>query len=384
MTFDRRLYGGIGAAVLLASAAGFGLAKCTAKPGAPEKPTPTVERVHSADTVLMTPQAIGTAGIVVQPVSTGGLSAEILSQGTVAASPGGQAVLTAHAAGAVTRIYKRLGDPVHAGETLAVVESRDAAQLAADRSTAQAKAVLAQRTLAREKSLFEQRVSPRVDYEQAQAGAAAAAAEARRAQAAAGAAHVTADGRGVAVSSPISGRITSASASLGAYVQPETELFRVADPRHIQIEAAVSGGDAARIAPGDLAIVELPNGATVNTLVRSVTPSLNAETRAATAVLDLAGGPLQPGQSVRVRIRPKVVAASTAIVLPDEAVQSVNGREVVFLRTDHGFQAWPVVVGRRSAGRVEIAEGLRPGQAVATRNAFLLKAEMAKGEGEGD
>src|SRR3546814_4508930 len=85
-------------------------------------------------------------------------------------------------------------------------------------------------TLARERHLYEQKVTARADYEQAQAEAAAAAAEARRAQVAAGAANVTRDGSGAIVASPISGRVTAESVSLGAFVQPETELFRIADP----------------------------------------------------------------------------------------------------------------------------------------------------------
>jgi cobalt-zinc-cadmium efflux system membrane fusion protein len=76
--------------------------------------------------------------------------------------------------------------------------------------------------------------------------------------------------------------------------------------------------------------------------------------------------------------------ASLAVVVPDEAVQSVGGRDVVFVRTREGFQAKPVTVGRRSAGRAEILSGVIAGQSIATRNAFLLKAEMAKGEGEED
>ncbi|MDM8849066.1 efflux transporter periplasmic adaptor subunit, partial [Klebsiella pneumoniae] len=111
-------------------------------------------------------------------------------------------IVTARAAGAVTRVFKRLGDPVRAGETLAIVESRDAAQIAADRSVANAKVVQAQKALAREQYLYRERVSARVELETAQAEAATAAAEARRAQVAAGAAKVTRDGRGVIVSSP--------------------------------------------------------------------------------------------------------------------------------------------------------------------------------------
>jgi cobalt-zinc-cadmium efflux system membrane fusion protein len=68
--------------------------------------------------------------------------------------------------------------------------------------------------------------------------------------------------------------------------------------------------------------------------------------------------------------------------VPDEAVQSVEGRDVVFVRTAKGFEARPVTVGQRSAGRAEIVSGLTAGQSIAARNAFLLKAELGKGEGE--
>src|SRR5690606_38767426 len=124
--------------------------------------------------IAMPAAAVQGAGILVQQVSVGGFANEILAQATVEAAPNGQAVLTARAAGAVTRIYKRLGDPVRAGEPLAIVESREAAQIAADRSVAAARASLAQKQLAREQRLFQQRVSARQDLEQAQAEAAAA------------------------------------------------------------------------------------------------------------------------------------------------------------------------------------------------------------------
>ena len=290
--------------------------------------------------------------------------------------------MTARAGGAVTRVFKRLGDPVRSGEALAIVESRDAAQIAADRTAAGAKATLAQRNLARERYLYGQKVSPRVDLETAQAEAASAAAEARRASVAAGAANVTSDGRGVVVASPIGGRVTSENVSLGAFVQPETELFRVADPRLIQIEAAVGPADASRIQSGDRAVVELPDGRTVDARVRAVTPTLSGETRSATAVLDVTGSGLQPGLAVRVRIMPRRTGASTAIVVSEEAVQSLNARDVVFVRTPKGFKATPVTTGQRSAGRIEIVSGLSAGQTIATKNAFLLKAELGKGAGE--
>lgn len=381
-----RLYAGVAAAILIAGAGGFSLAKMTASGS---DAATAAEGGHEPDGhrddepgLEMAPEAIAAAGIMVQPVSAGGFAGEVLAQGVVTATPGGEAVLTARAAGAVTQIFKRLGDPVRAGEALAIVESREAAQIAADRAVASARANLAQTTLARERRLFEQRVSARQDYEHAQAEAAAANAEARRAQVAAGAANVTADGRGVVVASPISGRVTAATLNLGAFVQPETELFRIADPRLVHVEVSISGMDAPRIAVGDRVAIETADGRIIEGKVRSITPGLNPETRAATAIVDVSPEGLQPGQSVRARIMPTVAAGSKAIVVPDEAVQSVEGRDVVFVRTAKGFEPRPVTVGQRGAGRVEVVSGLTAGQVIASRNAFLLKAELGKGEGE--
>lgn len=383
ITQDKRLLGGVAGAVLLAAVGGFSVARCTADPAAEAPSAGKAEETAEAptDSHAMTAEAIRKADIGVEAVRAGGLASEILAQATVAAAPTGEAIVTARAGGAVTQVFKRLGDAVRAGETLAVVQSRDAAQIAADRTAAEARGVLAQRTLARERHLYEQKVSARVDYEQAQAEAAVAAAEARRTQVAARAANVTRDGSGVVVASPISGRITAESVSLGAFVQPETELFRVADPSKVQIEAAVGPTDAQRLTAGDRAIVELPDGRTLETRVRAITPGLAGDTRSATVVLDVSGS-LQPGLAVRVRLLPRNASVSGAIVIPEDALQSLEGRDIVLVRTQKGFRAQKVTIGQRSAGRVEIVSGLKPGEMIATRNAFLLKAELGKGAGE--
>ena len=323
------------------------------------------------------------AGIVTEATQAGGLGAEIIAQGVVAAAPNGEAVLTARADGALTRIVKQLGDSVSAGETIAYLESRDAGSIAAERSAASARLIAARAAYAREKKLFDARVTARQDLEAAQATLAEAEAEARRTQSAAGAAKITGDGRFLAVTSLISGRITKADATLGSYVAAGTELFRVADPRKIQINASVLPADARRVQPGDRAVIELLGGDTINATVRAVTPSLDPESKAATIVLVPDGfGQLTPGQGLRVRITPRNAAPSASVGVPEEAVQSVEGRDVVFVQNPKGFQATNVTSGQRSAGRVEIVAGLKPGAVVATKGAFLLKAELGKGEAE--
>ena len=73
---------------------------------------------------------------------------------------------------------------------------------------------------------------------------------------------------------------------------------------------------------------------------------------------------------------------STGLVVPEEAVQRIDGRNVAFVRNEGEFRVTPVVVASRSAGRVAITLGLKPGDVIATTNAFLLKAELGKGSDE--
>jgi cobalt-zinc-cadmium efflux system membrane fusion protein len=70
------------------------------------------------------------------------------------------------------------------------------------------------------------------------------------------------------------------------------------------------------------------------------------------------------------------------MTVPTEAVQTVDGNTVVFVQVEGGFQAVQVLAGRQAAGRTEILRGLTGSERVASANAFLLKAEMAKGEAE--
>ena len=367
---NTKRHGGVAAAVTAAALLGFGIAKMTSP--APT-PRPEAAEATAPKALALTAEAIRQSGVTVETVHGGGLSSEVVAQGSVVSSPSGQAVMTARTGGTITRIFKRLGDPVRAGETLALVSSNEAAQIAADRRSAAARATFAQQTLAREKSLFDQGITPRADYERALAEAEAARADAARAAIAASNAGVTSDGRGARVVSPIDGRVTAATAALGAFVQPETELFRVSDATKKEIQVPIGAHDAARVAPGNHAVID----ESIDGTVRSVTPSLDPQTRTATAVIDAPSAQLVPGRGVRVRL---IVAdaAAAAIVVPEEAVQSIDGKDVVFVRTPTGFTPRPVVTGQRSDGRIEIVSGLPAGSAIATRNAFLLKAEIGK------
>lgn len=391
----RKLLGGVAAVAVVAALGGVLIGRSTAPQSATDVSVSAKakegEEGHAEEEghgregfVEMTPARLQASGIRTTRIEAGSLASEIIAQATVAAPPEGQALVTARADGAVVRINKRLGDPVAAGETIALLESREAAALIAERNAARARERAAHASWSREERLFRQRVTSREALEAARAAHDATEIEVRRAEVAVQAAGVTGDGRSLAVRSPISGRITEVDTQLGAFVSAGAELFNVADPRRVQIDAAVPAADAQRIQPGDRAVIELPNGATLEAVVRSSTPSLNVESRTATVVLQPAGTPagLTQGQAVRVRIVPRGSVTGSAIVIPEEAVQQVEGRDVVFVQVEGGFQTVPVTVGHRSGGRAEITEGLKPGLVVVTEGAFVLKSQLGASEAE--
>ncbi|TSP14637.1 MULTISPECIES: CzcB/NccB family metal efflux transporter periplasmic adaptor subunit [Cupriavidus] len=380
----------VAGAAAVAAAVGFGAArlsgseKSSASSLAAEVQKPEAAAKKPSEQEVKIPAAyLAAANIAVEPVASAAVGTEILAPATVTAVPGSEAAIASRAAGAVQRIQRRLGDVVHAGDVLAVVDSPDAAAMAAERKVAQAKADLARKTYEREVTLFQQGVTPRQEMEAAKAALDVAQAEALRAATVAQSAHLSSDGRSVAVVSPIAGKITAQSVTLGAFVAPQAELFRVAGAGAVQVEAAVTAADTSRIAAGSDATILLANGSPLPARVQAVTPTATGAARAATVVVE----PVRPtdrlvvGEGVQVRLR-TAASEAASLSVPEDAVQNLDGRDVLFVRTQDGFRPRAVLVGTRSGGAAQILSGVRAGEQVATRNAFLVKAEMNKGGGD--
>ena len=335
------------------------------------------ETAGSEGVLLIDEKQIVASSIEIEAVQFGAAT-ELVFPATVAAAPNASARIDARASGVVRSVNKTLGDYVRRGEPIARIESADAAGLAAQVAAARARVNELSALYDRERRLFEANVTAR------QANLQVARSELSRAQAASAAAGVSGDGRSLAVTSPISGQITSAPIVLGSYVSAGEEMFQIVNASGLQVQVALPASDAARIRPGDEATLEFGEEREIGGRVRSITPALDPESRSATAVISLAGAVpgLQPGAFLQARIRPSGETDATSISVPESAVQMVEGREVVFLRTRTGFRATPVVTGSRSGGRIVIESGLQDGQRIATENAFLLKAELGKEEAE--
>ena len=339
------------------------------------------KKTADKDDVTLTTQQISDAGIEVGRPTVGGLAGAIELPGIVQGDPQGLQVVSATIGGRLVALTRNLGQPVRQGDPLAVIESREAASLKAEVEAARARSALAQSNLRREQRLFAERVSPEQDLVAARTAAAEAGIALRLAQQQLGA---TGGGGGapnrIAMRSPISGQVIARPAVLGQVVDANAELYRVANLARVTVQASLSPADAARVRPG--ARVEITSaGRRQEGRVTFVSPVLDEATRLipVIATLDNAGGQWRVGEPVTASIMLPAISSDRGIAVPSTAVQSVENRTVVFVRTPSGFRAVPVGTGRRNGDQVIVTSGLTGSDRIATTNSFTLKAELGKG-----
>lgn len=330
--------------------------------------------------VGLTAKQIAAAGIeIVRPVAGG--SDALTLPATIESDPQATQVVSAAIGGRIVALNRNLGQTVGRGETLAVIESRDAASLRAEIEAARARAALARSTLVREERLFELKVSPERDVIAARTAMTEANIALRLARQQLAAAGV-ADGslNRIGVVAPIGGQVIARNVVLGQTVAPDAELFRVANLEQLAIKLMLSPADAGKISVGMPVEVRSGNRGT-QARIAFVSPVLDEATRLVPAVAMLAndGAVWRPGEPVSVAIR--IGPATHATTVPESALQTVGGETVVFVRTAEGFRAVPVAVATRGGGRATVT-GLSGRESIAAEGSFTLKAELGKGEAE--
>lgn len=355
----------------------FLLAGCGQQAVAPAK---KAEEQKAEGEIHLTAKQIAAAGISLVRPSTGGTGLLSLPA-TIESDPQATQVVSAAIGGRVVALNRNLGESVRRGEVVAVIESRDAAGLRAEVEAAQARANLARSNLAREERLFALKVSPERDLIAARTAMTEANIALRLASQQVSAAGVGGGALNrIGVVAPIGGQVTARSVVLGQTVAPDAELFRVANLGRVAINLSLTPADAGRIRVGTP--VEVRAGArTATARVHFVSPVLDAATRLvpAVALLDNGGGIWRPGEPVTAMLQ--IGASGDAVSVPDNAIQTVEGRTSVFVRTTKGFRTAPVTVTSRVGGMATVT-GLSGRESLAGEGSFTLKAELAKGEAE--
>ena len=176
--------------------------------------------------------------------------------------------------------------------------------------------------------------------------------------------------------SPIAGLVISRSISSHQRVDRGTECFKVADISRVWVIADVFNAEAQYIRPGIRARVSLPGqGRLYEARVSDVLPKFDAATRSLKVRLEMDNpkNMLLPEMFVDVEFRITLPAATT---VPASAVLDSGRKKTVFVALGDGFfEPRTVVTGWRFGDRVEIVEGLLPGEQIVVSGNFLIDSE---------
>ena len=219
------------------------------------------------------------------------------------------------------------------------------------------------------------------------------------------------------IKAPLPGTIIERSVSVGEFVSTDKSLFTVADLNTVWVDFQIyqqdfpklEVGRSVRITNGNRAVHDAPTGTPPpltqerpgTTITATDTRELSAEgtagapdgasgtiaylspfgaentqTMLARAYVPNKAGRLRPGLFVTGEVAVNEVKAPVAV--REAAVQSLDGKEIVFIQEGDSFEARPVAVGRRDNEWAEILSGVNAGDRYVAVNSFILKAELGK------
>ena len=179
------------------------------------------------------------------------------------------------------------------------------------------------------------------------------------------------------IRSPFDGTIIDKHITLGEVVKDDSEVFLVADLNTVWVDLHVYQKDLMTIHKGQKVVISA--GQTMpdtESVINYVGPVVGKDSRTVLArvVVSNESGMFRPGLYVTAKVLVDDVEAD--IVLPKEAVQTLNGEKCVFIKDAHGFEPVFVTIGRSDADYVEVTAGLKPGRQYVTKGAFELKARI--------
>jgi cobalt-zinc-cadmium efflux system membrane fusion protein len=183
-----------------------------------------------------------------------------------------------------------------------------------------------------------------------------------------------------AVVAPIGGVVTVRQANPGEQTGDKA-LFTVADLSKVWAELALFPRDRAKVRVGQtVRVASTDAGLHAEGPVVYVAPFGSSSNQTLTARVRLENAERRWAPGLYVNAEVTLGEASVLLAVRNEALQSLEGRPVVFVQGDEGFEPRPVRIGRTDRQWSEVLEGLERGAHYASANSFILKAELGKGE----
>ncbi len=179
------------------------------------------------------------------------------------------------------------------------------------------------------------------------------------------------------------GEVTSGSLGESGVTVGNTQGFIIADLSFVWVNLSVYQKDLPYIRVGNDVMISAGSAIPeISGKISYITPFLDEKTRTAVAraVIPNHDGAWMPGLFVTGMVMTNDTAVPLMIL--KSAIETIEGKTVVFLDTENGFKKQVIEVGMENDLHAEVVSGLRSGQKYVSKNGFTLKAELMKSEFE--
>lgn len=302
-------------------------------------------------------------------------------------------VLSARIMGYIRDIRAQVGDTVRAGQTVAVIDAKEIDDAVAQAkagvaearaavpevdnaiAAAQAQLDLANSTMKRMKSLYDQKSITSQEFDEVQARQRMAVANHQMAlakrtqlsskisQAESGLAQVAVNKTYTEVKAPFTGIVIERKAEPGMLASPGMPILVIEQAGAYRLEAAVEESRISSVKAGSKVIVRLDSlGRDIEARVSEIVPAMDPVSRTFTARIDLPSSPLIRSGLFARALFP--AGEKDALTVPATAVRDQGQVQSVFV-ADNGFARVRLVkTGARAESAVEVLSGLSPGDRV--------------------
>jgi RND family efflux transporter MFP subunit len=369
---------------------------------APQTPVETAQAASSDSELVeitLTSDAVARAGIKTAPAQSERAVQSFTVPGTVMSNAYRETRVNGLVGGVITRVSAELGSPARRGEPLAVIFSNELAEAQMKYLSMRAMLEADRQKHERVDKLVALGAASRQELEEVTAVHAAHETEAAAARQRllllgltpeqvaqhTDASHVISE---VVVRSPADGVVITRSINPGQVVGAGQDLFVVADLSTVWVIGDLYEKDFGSVGVGSPATVIVPAAPreTLRGRVAYIDPRVDPATRTAKVRVEApnrAGG-LRLGMYVNLAFESG--GGERRVMIPRSAVQSVGERTVVYVPVEENegqFVERSVTLGPAIGDRVQVMDGLRPGEPVVAEGSFFLRAEATRARSGG-
>ncbi|NMY05341.1 efflux RND transporter periplasmic adaptor subunit [Pseudomonas sp. WS 5059] len=356
---------------------------------APQAPVASVEAPEEEEeegVLVLNEQQIQAAGIQLAKAQPRQISTLLSLPGEVRFDEDRTSHIVPRAAGVVESVKVNLGQKVKQGELLAVIASQQISDQRSELAASERRVELARTTFQRERQLWQDKISAEQDYllaRQTLQEAEIALNNARQKMNALSGSTVLAGGNRYELRAPFAGVVVEKHLGVGEVVSETSAAFTLSDLSQVWVTFGVFPKDLNKVQVGrPVKVSSTEMGTDVMGTVAYVGNLLGEQTRTATVRVTVANpdDSWRPGLFVAVQVATDSYLA--AVSVPVDAIQTVEDKPSLFVRTAEGFVTRHVELGVSENGFVEVRQGLEAGAQVATVGSFVLKSELGKASAE--